>query len=107
MYTSYMAKELHRETPTQVGVRELRAHLSRYVGEVGRGRSIVVTDRGLPVARLVGVDELPPGLERLIADRLVRLPARPASSPRTWRRPRVKDPDAEGSVADLVVQQRR
>ncbi len=99
-----MTKELHLETPTHVGIRELRAHLSRYVGDVGRGRSIVVTDRGLPVARLVGVDEVPPGLERLASEGLVRLPTRLASSPRTWRRP--KTHDADGSVADLVVQQR-
>ena len=36
-----------------VGSRELKNRLGRYLGLVGRGESIIVTDRGKPVARLV------------------------------------------------------
>ena len=35
--------------------RELKAHLSEYVGKAAKGENIVVTDRGKPVAQLVGL----------------------------------------------------
>jgi prevent-host-death family protein len=35
-----------------VGSRELKNRLGRYLGLVGKGETIVVTDRGKPVARL-------------------------------------------------------
>ena len=38
-----------------VGIRELKAKLSEYVGRATNGEQILVTDRGKPVARLVGV----------------------------------------------------
>jgi len=41
----------------EVGVRELKAKLSEYLGRAASGESIVVTDRGTPVARLVGLDD--------------------------------------------------
>lgn len=34
-------------------VSELKAHLSAYLAEVRRGRSIVVCDRATPIARLI------------------------------------------------------
>ena len=37
----------------QVGIRELKATLSECVREVRAGRSIVITEHGKPVARLV------------------------------------------------------
>ena len=40
----------------QVGIRELKAHLSEYVGKAAAGEHIVVTDRGRPVAQLSGLD---------------------------------------------------
>ena len=36
-----------------VGSRELKNRLGRYLGLVGKGETIVVTDRGKPVAHLV------------------------------------------------------
>jgi len=41
----------------EVGIRELKANLSRYVGEAAAGATIVITDRGKPVARLASIDE--------------------------------------------------
>jgi len=40
----------------QVGVSELRANLRRYIEQVRNGDEIVVTERGLAVARLVAAD---------------------------------------------------
>jgi prevent-host-death family protein len=85
----------------EVGVRELRDHLSRWLDEVKGGREIVVTERGLPVARLVS-SSIPSGLESLIAQGLVtppRAPARPANSFRHIK--------ARGSVSELVAEQRQ
>ena len=38
-----------------VDMRELKAKLSEYVSRAANGEEIVVTDRGQPVARLVGI----------------------------------------------------
>jgi prevent-host-death family protein len=49
-----------------VGIRELKAHLSEYVARVAAGEEVVVTDRGRPVARVVpfaGVTEVDRGIE--------------------------------------------
>ncbi|MFT5203244.1 MAG: prevent-host-death family protein [Candidatus Aldehydirespiratoraceae bacterium] len=38
-----------------VGIRDLKAHLSEYVGRAADGEQIVVTDRGRPVAQLTAL----------------------------------------------------
>jgi len=82
-----------------VGIRELRAGLSRYVEQVKQGEEIVVTDHGKPVARLV-----PMNGERKI-DRLIRegvvIPARSRTG---WRPERLIP--VEGSVSEIVIEQR-
>ena len=35
------------------GIAELKAHLSRYLEQVKSGQEVVITERGLPVAKLV------------------------------------------------------
>jgi prevent-host-death family protein len=37
------------------GVAELKAHLSRYLKQVKSGQEVVITERGLPVAKLVPI----------------------------------------------------
>jgi prevent-host-death family protein len=85
-----------------VGVRELRANLSRYLAEVAKGSAVVVTDHGTPIARLTAVDEITPGFRRMVEEGRIRLATKPATDPSTWERitPR-------GSVSDLVREQRR
>ena len=82
-----------------VGIRELRAGLSRYVEQVKQGEEIVVTEHGRPVARLV-----PMNGERKI-DRLIRegvvIPARSRTG---WRPERLIPVD--GSVSEIVIEQR-
>ena len=82
-----------------VGIRELRAGLSRYLAQVRAGRSITVTDHGRPVARIVPVDQPSPS-ERLTAEGLVQ-PARQR------RRSAPRPVEASGTVSDLVAEQRR
>lgn len=84
----------------EVGIRELRADLSRWLTHVRAGEEVVVTDRGKPVARLVAISGERP-LDRLIAAGVVK-PARDRSG---WRpAARVK---ASGTVSDLLAEQRR
>lgn len=84
----------------EAGIRELRAHLSRYLEAVRKGQEITVTDHGQAVARLVPLDQ-PRPLGRLIAEGLVT----PARSPK--RRRTSSGIAATGTVSDLVVEQRR
>lgn len=58
-----------------IGLRELNQNPSRAVARVRAGESIIVTDRGRPVLRLVPEIENPSTLERMISDGTVRSPA--------------------------------
>ena len=82
-----------------VGIRELRAGLSRYVARVKDGEEIVVTDHGKPVAKLVPLNG-----ERKI-DRLIRegvvVPARSRTG---WLPEPIR---IKGTVSDIVIEQRR
>lgn len=57
-----------------VGVRDLRQNLSKYLAEVKRGESFVVTERGREVARLTpsGPEDSP--IARLVAERGATMP---------------------------------
>jgi prevent-host-death family protein len=58
----------------QVGVRELRQNLSRYLSEVKEGESFVVTERGREVARLSPSGPPDSPLARLVAERGATMP---------------------------------
>jgi prevent-host-death family protein len=67
-----------------VGSRELKNRLGRYLGLVRRGETIVVTDRGKPVAHIVPpcpereeADDLDEFLKRLESEGHLRLGTRP------------------------------
>jgi prevent-host-death family protein len=79
-----------------VPVSELRAHLSDWLERAGDGEEIVVTDRGVPVARLTGIDSRSK-LDQLVQDGVIARPAR-ASRPRAAGQPR---PKPRRSVAEL------
>jgi prevent-host-death family protein len=85
-----------------VAVSELRAHLSDYLDRARAGDEVVITDRGVPVARLLGVTATAT-LERLAADGVIGR-ATPAPRPKASGRPR---PQSRRPVADLVSEQRR
>jgi prevent-host-death family protein len=44
-------------TQTQVGIRELKARLSTYLRQVKGGRTVIITERGEPVARIVPMSQ--------------------------------------------------
>lgn len=85
-----------------VAVSELRANLKAYVDRARAGERVVVTERGVPIARLVPVDA--EGLlERLEREGVVTR-ARAAKRPVAGKARRVR---ADGAVADLIAEERR
>lgn len=83
----------------EVGIRELRAHLSRYIEQVHDGEDIIVTDRGVPIARIVPMNG-ERKIDRLIAAGLVE------PAPRKVPRPLPKPIKIEGGISDLIDEQR-
>lgn len=85
-----------------VSVSELRRHLSDYIESAQRGEDVIVTERGVPVARLSGTESTPV-IQRLIREGIV-------SPPVAKHRP---DPDADfrvpatGSISEFITKQRR
>jgi prevent-host-death family protein len=52
----------------RVGLRELRQDLARHVRRASKGKRVLVTDRGRPVAVLAPLPDKESALERLIAE---------------------------------------
>ena len=84
----------------EVGIRELRAHLSRYLDQVREGEEIVVTDRGKPIARISPANRRS-RIDELIAAGVIT-PA-PNRGPRAVPKP-IK---IKGGISDLLDEQRR
>jgi prevent-host-death family protein len=89
--------------PATVGVRELKTRLGGYLQQVRQGRTLVVTDRGEPIAEL---KPLPGGasaaakLEQLKAlGAVTRLENRPLGPFHAIR-------SRGGSVADAIIEDR-
>jgi len=93
----------------KAGIREIKAHLSRYLKEVKKGDVIVITERGKAIAHIVSAglngerNKLHEGLSRMLKKGLVRLPER-------WGKP-VGCPEREAMrrspVSDAVIEDRR
>ena len=67
----------------QVGIRELKAHLSDYIGRAAAGEAITVTDRGTPVAVIAPL--LTSDLERGYEEGWAEPPKRTGLEPRQTR----------------------
>jgi prevent-host-death family protein len=85
-----------------VAITELRANLSLWLDQARSGHEVVITDRGVPVARLMGLNTTAT-LERLTAEGVI---SRPESSQRPTAtggiRPRPRRP-----LSDRVSEDRR
>ena len=88
----------------EVGIRELRLNLSRYVARVRAGTEVIVTDHGKPVARLGPVSEQEAHLARLIREGKVT----PARRPKDTILPPPIPVEGEGPlVSEMVLEDRR
>lgn len=85
---------------SEVGVADLRRDLKRWVERARAGDEVIITDRGTPVARLVGV-AVPSVLERLTAEGRVHRPQE--ARPPARHMPRVR---AHGVVSEYVISER-
>jgi prevent-host-death family protein len=91
----------------KVGSRELKNRLGRYLRAVKSGHTLLITDRGKPVAKLTALDEpeqredpLTARLKELEAQGLIRLAKRPLGKFRPVR--------ARGKPASqLIIEDRR
>lgn len=86
----------------EVAVSELRANLSAWLDRARQGEEVVVTQRGLPVVRLLGIDTCAK-LDRLTGEGVIGRPVQ-ANRPLAAAGRRLR---ARGSVADLVSEHRR
>lgn len=88
-----------------VGVRELKLHLTQYLARVRAGESLTVTTRGKPVARIEPIEkklEPPASIRHLVdAGTLVYRPP-----PRGFRSEIHMTP-GEKTATDFIVEQRR
>lgn len=85
-----------------VAISQLRANLRGWVERARTGDDVVVTERGVPIARLVAVDAAEV-LGRLEREGVLTRPQQ-GERPRATGRRRVK---AAGPVAELVTDARR
>lgn len=67
--SSVAMRPLHRyrDYMVEVGVRELKGSLSKYLRRVRAGETVVITDRGRPIARIIP-SSVPEDLARLMAE---------------------------------------
>jgi prevent-host-death family protein len=91
----------------KVGSREFKNRMGRYLREVRRGQSLVITDRGKPVAKVVPPDGAKPSqsglaerLKELEAQGLIRLAKRPLSKFRAI-------PSRGKSASQMIIEDRR
>lgn len=84
----------------EIGIRELRDNLSRYIRQVHDGGEITVTDHGRAVARIVPLDH------RRILDELIA-EGRVTAAERSDRNRPKRRIAATGPVSPFVAEQRR
>jgi prevent-host-death family protein len=89
-------------TESVVSIRELKSRLSHYLRLARRGESVVITDRGIPVGRLVPVEQDLEG--RVVALRAAGL-LQWSGRRLTPRKPVAKIPRGK-TVAALLVEDR-
>ena len=84
----------------EVGVRELKNQLSRYIDQVREGKEVIVTEHGRPVARLAPLEETDRRLQALIDAGAV---TPPINSTRHRARARIR---TKLPISDLVDEER-
>jgi prevent-host-death family protein len=88
----------------EVGIRELRLNLSRYVARARAGTEVVVTNHGTPVARLGPVSEQEAHLARLLEEGVLK----PARRPKRTKLPPPISLEGDGPLAsEIVLEDRR
>lgn len=85
-----------------IGVRELKARLSEYLRQVKSGRTIIITERGQPVGRIVpAAQSRDEKIQALIDAGLIAWSGKKWNPPKPIARVRGKT-----TIADLVIENR-
>jgi len=92
-------------TSTTIGIRELKAHLSHTLQQVKAGETVIITERGKPIGRIVPVESsLEDRMQALMAAGVLSWNGKKfGSRPRDVRPARVKGPV---TVAELLLEDR-
>lgn len=85
-----------------VAVTELRANLRHWLDQVRDGDEVVITERGIPLARIVRVDAMS-RIDDLTAQGVIARPERPTRSRASGR----ELPRAGQSLSEMVSEERR
>ncbi len=89
-------------TQSVVSIRELKSRLSHFLRLARTGESVVITDRGVPVGRLVPIEQ---GLDERIAALRAARQLQWSGRRLAPRKPAVRIPRGR-SVAELIVEDR-
>ena len=98
----------HNGHMTRVGVAKIKAKLSSYLKKVKAGQELIITERGLPVAKLVPLDgkqKAASEREQLIREGLL-IPGRGKVRDELLIPPK-GDPTVGRSVLDALLEERR
>jgi prevent-host-death family protein len=89
---------------TSTGITELRSSLTATLERVKAGESIVITERGEAIARLVPIEAEGERMARLIRTGVLRAPLQPMDVEAFLKLPRMEDP--EGLLVKAVLEER-
>ena len=87
----------------ETGIRELRENLRAYLERVKNGDTVLVTERGKPVARIVRA-EADEAYERLVQEGVITPAVRPKRPIDFEGLPRLR---GRPTLSDIVIEQRR
>jgi prevent-host-death family protein len=85
------------------GITELKSSLRETLEQVKAGESVLVTDRGEPIARIVPIEPEEERMARLVRSGVIQPPLRPLDES-FWTLPRIDDP--EGLLVKFVLEER-
>jgi prevent-host-death family protein len=101
MSTSKKSRNVHQQN--RVGIRELRQDASKILSRVEDGEEFMVTDRGVPIARLVPISKSP---EEYYEEMVASGEIIPASRPFFTRVPKMTPLSGGKSALELFLEER-
>ena len=85
----------------EVGITEFRSNMSHWLTEIKAGDEILLTERDIPIARIIGVNGLT-SWEQMIREGIVT----PSTQQKRTKAENIKQISATGSVSNIVSEHR-
>ncbi|MDZ7784155.1 MAG: type II toxin-antitoxin system prevent-host-death family antitoxin [Halioglobus sp.] len=89
-----------------VSVTELKARLSEYLREIKRGGEVRVLERGIPIARLTGIENTIESLPEEVARRRRRLIASGVLAPGAGKLDPLPPMEIDSGLGDALAEER-